>query len=125
MARCLKLSAHDSAARTVRAELDQVLHAAAAVPCQVAATCRNALVDTWEVANRGNRTVLSDVVVGTHLLLAAVRSSEVNVQVNLRMASPSARQQAMTATIAACIGDADEAANRTLDRCAKRMSNPR
>ena len=124
--RCLKLPAHDPAARTVRrTELDRALHKAAIVPCQVAATCRDALVDAWEVANRGNRTVLADVMVGTHLLLAAVRSSEVNVQVNLRMATPSARQQTLAADIAACVGGADVSGNRILDRCAERMSNPR
>ena len=124
--RCLKLSAHDPSARTVRrAELDRALHTAATVPLQVADTCRGVLGDTWEVANRGNRTVLSDVMVGTHLLLAAVHSSNVNVHVNLRMATPGAEQQALAADIAACIKDAVRFNSRILDRCTERMDQAR
>lgn len=120
--RCLKLPAHDPSARAIRRmELDQALHAAAAVPLQVADTCRGVLGETWEVANRGNRTVLSDVMVGTHLLLAAVHSSNVNVHVNLRLATPGAEGQTLAADIAACIEDAVGFSSRILDRCRERM----
>lgn len=124
--RCLKLPAHDPTTRTVRRmELDQALHTAATVPLQVADTCREVLGDTWEVANRGNRTVLSDVMVGTHLLLAAIRSSNVNVHVNLRLATPGAEGQTLAADIAACIRDAAGFSNRILDRCTERMDQSR
>ena len=124
--RCLKLPAHDPSARTVRRmELDRALHAAAAVPLQVADTCRGVLGETWEVANRGNRTVLSDVMVGTHLLLAAVHSSNVNVHVNLRLATPGAEGQTLAADIAACIEDAVGFSSRILDRCRERMDQSR
>ena len=124
--RCLKLPAHDPSARAIRRmELDRALHAAAAVPLQVADTCRGVLGETWEVANRGNRTVLSDVMVGTHLLLAAVHSSNVNVHVNLRLATPSAEGQTLAADIAACIKDAVGFSSRILDRCRERMDQSR
>lgn len=124
--RCLKLSAHDPSAQAVRrAELDRALHTAATVPLQVADTCRGVLGDTWEVANRGNRTVLSDVMVGTHLLLAAVHSSNVNVHVNLCMATPGAEQQTLADDIAACIKDAVRFSSRILDRCTERMDQSR
>lgn len=124
--RCLKLSAHDPSTREVRRlELDRALHRAAAVPLEVADTCRGVLGDTWEVANRGNRTVLSDVMVGTHLLLAAVHSSNVNVHVNLRMATPGAEGQALTADIAGCIKDAVGFSDRILDCCTERMDQSR
>ena len=124
--RCLKLPAHDPSTRAVRRmELDQALHTAATVPLQVADTCRGVLGDTWEVANRGNRTVLSDVMVGTHLLLAAVHSSNVNVHVNLRMATPGAERQTLAADIAGCIRDADGFSSRILDRCTERMDQSR
>ena len=124
--RCLKLSVHDSSTRASRrTELDRALHTAAAVPLQVADTCRGVLGDTWEVANRGNRTVLSDVMVGTHLLLAAVHSSNVNVHVNLGMATPSAERQALAGDIAGCIKDAVGFSSRILDRCTERMDQSR
>lgn len=124
--RCLKLPAPDPSTQAVRRmELDQALHAAATVPLQVADTCRGVLDDSWEVANRGNRTVLSDVMVGTHLLLAAVHSSNVNVHVNLRMATPGAEGQTLAADIAACIKDAVGVGNRILDRCTERMDQSR
>ena len=123
--RCLQLPADDPAACTFRRqELDRALYRAAVVPNQVATTCRDALLDTREVADRGNRTVLSDVMVGTHLLLAAVRGSDVMVQVNLRSASPSPGQQTLSAEITACVTDAVEASNRILDRCTARMNRP-
>ncbi len=124
--RCLKLPAPDPSTQAVRRmELDQALHAAATVPLQVADTCRGVLDASWEVANRGNRTVLSDVMVGTHLLLAAVHSSNVNVHVNLRMATPGAEGQTLAADIAACIKDAVGVSNRILDRCTERMDQSR
>ena len=124
--RCLKLPAHDPSTRTVRRmELDQALHRAATVPLQVADTCRGVLGDTWEVANRGNRTVLSDVMVGTHLLLAAVHSSNVNVHVNLGMATPGAERQTLAGDIAGCIKDAVGFSSRILDRCTERMDQSR
>lgn len=124
--RCLKLSAHDPSTRAVRRmDLDQALHTAATVPLQVADTCRGVLGDAWEVANRGNRAVLSDVMVGTHLLMAAVRSSNVNVHVNLHMATPGAEGQTLAADIAACIKEAVRFSSRILDRCTERMDQSR
>ncbi len=124
--RCLKLPAHDPSARAIRRmELDRALYAAAAVPLQVADTCRGVLGETWEVANRGNRTVQSDVMVGTHLLVAAVHSSNVNVHVNLRLATPGAEGQTLAADIAACIEDAVGFSSRILDRCRERMDQSR
>lgn len=124
--RCLQLPAEDPTARTFRRrELDRALYRAAVVPNQVATTCRDALLDTREVADRGNRTVLSDVMVGTHLLLAAVRGSDVMVQVNLGSASPGTGPQTLSAEITACVAEAVEAGNRILDRCAARMNRSR
>ena len=124
--RCLKLPANAPAARAFRREeLDRALHQAAVVPARVSAACRNVLVDSLEVANRGNRTVLSDVMVGVHLLLAAAQGSEVNVQVNLRLASPSAELQSLAAASTACVEEAVVSGSRILDRCAERMAQPR
>lgn len=124
--RCLKLPTDTSASRAFRrTELDRALHQAAAVPARVSATCRDVLVDSLEVADRGNRTVLSDVMVGTHLLLAAVHGSEVNVQVNLHFASPSAELQSLAAASATCVEESVASGSRILDRCAERMDHPR
>ena len=123
--RCLRLPAEEPAAGTFRRqELDRALYRAAVVPHQVATTCRDALLDTWAVADRGNRTVLADVMVGTHLLLAAVRGSDIMVQVNLRLVPPSSGQQTLSAEAAACVAEAAEAGGHILDRCAARMNRP-
>ena len=59
------------------------LKAASEVPCQLVGVCAEALSLTSIVRKIGNPSVLSDVTVGEHLLVAALLSADANVEANL------------------------------------------
>lgn len=97
--RCYRLPAGSEPEKAARqAALEEALYAAAAVPMQVMQHCRTLMRDAKTIGEWGNRTVLTDVLIGAHLLYAAAVSSETNILINLKAAAPSQRRAAQRAT---------------------------
>ncbi len=84
VAAAYRLPRDDAAARAVRAEaIQRALAEAAGPPLAVMEVCRSLLPLCLQVAAHGNPTVVSDAGVAGELAVAGVRSSIVNVRVNL------------------------------------------
>lgn len=101
--RCYRLPAGSEPEKAARqAALEEALYAAAAVPMQVMQHCRTLMRDAKTIGELGHRTVLTDVLIGAHLLYAAALSSETNILINMQAAASSQRratQRAATQTL--------------------------
>ena len=78
----------EKAART--AAMQTALKGAAEVPLAIAALCVDILELTPPIAEKGNANVVSDAATAAHLAFAALHSSLVNVNINLKFLKDSA-----------------------------------
>ena len=73
-----------------RAAIDAAMRRAIDVPMETMRCCQQALRGAVIVAHGGNRNAATDVAVGVELLLAGLRGSGLNVDVNVRSVSEAA-----------------------------------
>ena len=109
----------EKAART--AAMQTALKGAAEVPLAIAALCVDILELTPPIAEKGNANVVSDAATAAHLAFAALHSSLVNVNINLKFLKDSAyvaegreKVEALTTAVERNYAAARGACTRTL-----------
>ncbi len=112
-------TATDKEAR--RQAMDRALLAAARVPLHVMQDIRILLQDAIQVGTLGNRNVLTDVMVAAHLFQAAAMSCEVNVRINMKLATPSPHQQALLTQLHELQTEIASQVVQVLDACNQRL----
>ncbi|HTM04440.1 MAG TPA: cyclodeaminase/cyclohydrolase family protein [Vicinamibacterales bacterium] len=90
-----KASADEQAAR--RSAIASAMRAATDAPLHTIRACVSALRESVLITSVGNPNAITDAAVGVHLLIAAVRSGAMNVEINIKGMTDAAYAAAATA----------------------------
>ncbi len=122
---CYALPQTTDAERAARAQqLETALYAAADIPHALLHSCLAALQDACVVGELGNSTVLTDVMVATRLLQAAVYGCETNIRINVKFVAHTPQREALLVSVRALLQETETAVSAALDVCQSRLDLP-
>ncbi len=122
---CYDLPKNTEEEKAVRSlQLEKALYKAADVPLELLHICQRLLKEANTISKFGNRTVLSDVMVATHLLRAAAYGCETNIKINLKSVSHSQRRDDFLESMQDSLKKVEVSTMRILEHCQSRLELP-